>query len=99
MVTRQRSHMVRILLPVIVLFISAGALAIQTLAEAPEKPQVVKSGEGRAEDPGDTQKTTRKGWDKERDSPPPIASDDSVKYNYPIVYVRVPRPYPKKYYG
>jgi hypothetical protein len=52
-----------------------------------------------ADDPGDTKKATRKGWDRERDFPPPIASDKSVKYDYPIVYVRVPRPYPKAYYG
>src|ERR1043165_5380880 len=31
--------------------------------------------------------------------PPSIASDKEVKYDYPIVYVRVPRPYPKIYSG
>jgi hypothetical protein len=66
-------------------------LTLQTLAESP--PQKAE------EDRGDTVKTTRKGWDKDRDSPAPIASDKSVKYDYPIVYVRVPRPYPKAYYG
>src|SRR5262245_13893729 len=47
----------------------------------------------------DTQRTTRRGWDRTRDLPPPIASDQTVKYDHPIVYVRVPRPYPKTYYG
>jgi hypothetical protein len=59
----------------------------------------MKPTEGATADPGDTQRTTRKGWDKDRDYPPPIASDPTVKYDYPIVYVRVPRPYPKAYYG
>jgi hypothetical protein len=31
--------------------------------------------------------------------PPSISTDKSVKYDYPIVYVRVPRPYPKEYAG
>src|SRR5689334_6893525 len=52
-----------------------------------------------ADDPGDTKRTTRKGWDRDRDFPPPIASDATVKLDYPIVYVRVPRPYPKPYAG
>ena len=29
--------------------------------------------------------------------PPHISTDKSVPYDYPIVYVRVPRPYPKEY--
>lgn len=31
--------------------------------------------------------------------PPPLATDDSVQFDYPIVYVRVPRPYPAEYAG
>src|SRR5207302_1715580 len=51
-----------------------------------------------ADDPGDTKRTTRRSWDRENDFPRPITSDGTVKYDYPIVYVRVPRPYPKAYY-
>jgi Hydrazine synthase alpha subunit middle domain len=29
--------------------------------------------------------------------PPSISTDKSIQYDYPIVYVRVPRPYPKEY--
>jgi hypothetical protein len=68
---------------VLVLSISIGCLTIQALAD----------------DVGDTRKTTRRSWDKARDFPPLIASDKTVNYDYPIVYVRVPRPYPKTYYG
>ena len=31
--------------------------------------------------------------------PPPLATDKSIDYDYPIVYVRVPRPYPAEYAG
>ena len=79
----------RLFLPILLLCIGAGWLTIQTLAESPKK----------VDDSGDTQRTTRRGWSKDRDFPPPIASDSSVKFDYPIVYVRVPRPYPKAYYG
>jgi hypothetical protein len=50
-------------------------------------------------DDGDTTPTARRNWDSARDMPPPVASDPSVKLDYPIVYVRVPRPYPKAYHG
>jgi lysophospholipase L1-like esterase len=52
-----------------------------------------------AVDPGDTKPTTRRTWDSSRDFPPVITSDRTVTYDYPIVYVRVPRPYPRTYYG
>src|SRR5262245_46792453 len=48
---------------------------------------------------GDTKPATRRAWDSDRDLPPPIASDKTVAFDYPIVYVRVPRPYPKEYLG
>ena len=32
-------------------------------------------------------------------SPPPLSADKSIIYDYPIVYVRVPRPYPVEYAG
>src|SRR5262245_16489790 len=53
----------------------------------------------RADDRGDTKATTRRGWESAQDLPPPIASDRTVTFDYPIVYVRVPRPYPKAYSG
>src|SRR5262245_26435431 len=99
MFTRQAAHTVRLFLWTLVLSPGIGWLTIQTLAESAKEPRVVKPDERTAEDPVDTQKTTRQGWDKARDFPPPIASDGTVKYDYPIVYVRVPRPYPKSYYG
>src|SRR5262245_11977024 len=99
MFTRQAAHTVRLFLWTLVLSPGIGWLTIQTLAESAKEPRVVKPDERTAEDPVDTQKTTRQGWDKARDFPPPIASDSTVKYDYPIVYVRVPRPYPKAYYG
>jgi hypothetical protein len=79
--------------------LSVGWLSFRTQAEPPPAAPSAKPREGATEDPGDTQRTTRKGWDKDRDYPPPIASDRTVKYDYPIVYVRVARPYPKAYYG
>ncbi len=48
---------------------------------------------------GDTKPVPARAWDSSRDLPPQIASDKSVAYDYPIVYVRVPRPYPKEYYN
>jgi hypothetical protein len=57
----------------------------------------VKAGPDAAKNPGDTPRTTGRGWDKARDFPPPIGSDGTVQYDYPIVYVRVPRPYPQAY--
>src|SRR5262249_12830451 len=52
-----------------------------------------------AGDQGAPRPAARRPWDSARDLPPPIASDKEVKYDYPIVYVRVPRPYPKTYSG
>ena len=48
---------------------------------------------------GDTKPAPARAWDSSRDLPPQIANDKSVAYDYPIVYVRVPRPYPKEYYN
>jgi hypothetical protein len=51
------------------------------------------------ESTGDTKPTTRKTWDPTQDFPSPVVSDKSVQFDYPIVYVRIPRPYPKAYSG
>jgi hypothetical protein len=99
MFTHKPARTMRLVLPALVLSIGVSWLAIQALAGPAEKPGSVKTEEGAPADPGDTKKTTRRGWDKDRDFPRPIASDKTVKYDYPIVYVRVPRPYPKAYYG
>jgi hypothetical protein len=99
MFTRHPAPTVRLFLLALVLSLGVGWLTIQTLADSLQKPRLVKPDGRTAEDPGDTRKTTRQGWDKARDLPPSIASDATVKYDYPIVYVRVPRPYPKTYYG
>ena len=50
-------------------------------------------------DSGDTEYSPKRPWDPERDFPPQIATDKTVTYDFPIVYVRVPRPYPKEYYN
>ena len=69
----------------------AGWLAYQSQAG----PQL----KGDAADQGDTKPTTRRGWDAASDFPPAVASDKTLTFDYPIVYVRVPRPYPKAYYN
>ena len=48
---------------------------------------------------GDVTRAPKRPWDSQRDLPPPVASDKSVTFDYPIVYVRVPRPYPARYDG
>ena len=74
-----------ILVAAAVLFTGAGLIAIPTRADEPP------------EEPGDTKKTTLRDWDPARDLPRPVSSDASVTFDYPVVYVRVPRPYPKEY--
>ena len=51
------------------------------------------------EDQGDIKFGEARPWDSERDFPRPIADDKTVEYDYSIVYVRVPRPYPKEYFN
>ncbi|HZL87846.1 MAG TPA: hypothetical protein VFB96_05665 [Pirellulaceae bacterium] len=48
---------------------------------------------------GDTKFAKARPWDAERDFPRPITDDKTVTYDYPIVYVRVARPYPKEYFN
>jgi hypothetical protein len=75
-----------------------GWLGFQTASGSPQYKPGAKAGPV-ADSPGDTRPTTRRTWDSARDFPPPVASDPAVKLNYPIVYVRVPRPYPRAYAG
>jgi hypothetical protein len=51
------------------------------------------------EDQGDTKFAKARPWDADRDFPRPITDDKTVAYDYPIVYVRVARPYPKEYFN
>jgi hypothetical protein len=51
-----------------------------------------------ADEQGDTKSFPRRTWDPEQDFPPRVSTDKTVQLDYPIVYVRVPRPYPKEYY-
>ena len=74
-----------------ILLSGMGWLAYRSCAGA---PQPIAGG-----DQGDTKPAPRRPWDSARDMPLPVASDKAVKYDYPIVYVRVPRPYPKTYSG
>lgn len=53
----------------------------------------------RVDDGGDTRAAKARPWDAATDFPRPIADDPTVVYDYPIVYVRVPRPYPKEYFN
>ncbi len=53
---------------------------------------------GAADEQGDTKCFPRRTWDPKHDFPPPVSTDKTVRLDYPIVYVRVPRPYPKEYY-
>jgi hypothetical protein len=62
----------------------------QATAAEPDSP---------AERIGDTKPAPKRQWDPGRDFPPHVSKDKSVVFDYPIVYVRVPRPYPKEYYG
>lgn len=50
-------------------------------------------------DQGDTKPVQRRTWDPAQDFPRPIATDTAVKFDFPIVYVRVARPYPRAYNG
>jgi hypothetical protein len=50
-------------------------------------------------DQGDTKFAKARPWNAETDFPRPVAEDTSLKFDYPIVYVRVPRPYPKEYFN
>ena len=43
--------------------------------------------------------TPKRPWDSTRDLPPHVSTDTTVQFDYPIVYVRVPRPYPKEYFN
>jgi hypothetical protein len=73
--------------------------AFQSMGGGQPSAQDRKPADSEPNDPGDTKPAARRPWDSARDLPPPVASDPSVSYDYPIVYVRVPRPYPKAYYG
>jgi hypothetical protein len=51
-----------------------------------------------ADDDGDTEQFPRRTWDPKTDFPPLVKEDEAVTIDYPIVYVRVPRPYPEEYF-
>src|SRR5690349_15060836 len=80
------------------LLLSGGGVAGTPVraAELPKAPPAVTVS---AEDRGDTKPTMLKDWDPARDLPRPVTSDPSVAFDFPVVYVRVPRPYPKEYNG
>ncbi len=71
-----------------------GRLADQSpTASGADRPAQLPPTEGQ----GDTKSFPRRTWDAEHDLPPLVSTDPMVKLDYPIVYVRVPRPYPKEY--
>src|SRR4051812_7725612 len=47
----------------------------------------------------DLKDAPRGAWDAARDLPPDIHARPDIKWDYPIAYVRIPRPYPKEYFG
>src|SRR5438046_551412 len=47
----------------------------------------------------DLKDAPRGAWDAARDLPADIRSHHEVTWDYPIAYVRIPRPYPKEYAG
>lgn len=67
-------------------------------AAGAEPKVTVKANLLAANDQGDTKPFPRRTWDAAQDFPPQASMDKTVKFDYPIVYVRVPRPYPKDYY-
>lgn len=77
------------------LLIASGQISRTRAAEPVEKTD----SEAQTTDRGDTEYAKPRPWDPQRDTPPPITSADDVEYDYPIVYVRVPRPYPERYAG
>src|SRR5262245_39091429 len=50
-------------------------------------------------DRGDTRQASKRLWDSQRDLPARVSSNKEIRFDYPIVYVQVPRPYPKEYYN
>jgi hypothetical protein len=60
---------------------------------------IVSSSVAIGQDASDTTFTTKRTWDPSRDFPPDVQKDKTVTFDYPVVYVRVPRPYPKEYLG
>ena len=62
-------------------------------------PSLIECRLGAAENTGDTKPSPLRQWDPDRDFPPHVSKDKSVRFDYPVVYVAVPRPYPKEYYG
>src|SRR4051812_2712031 len=86
-----------VVLAAVVLGFGPGWLALQAPAGS-QPPGATAGGTGLADQP-DTKPTTRRAWDAARDFPAPVASDKAVTFDYPVVYVRVPRPYPKAYNG
>src|SRR5262245_59506151 len=83
---------------VLLLALSVGWFGFHPLAHSQTAPGAKADGAG-PDDAGDSKPASRRPCDPARDTPVPVASDKAVNYDYPIVYVRVPRPYPKAYNG
>jgi hypothetical protein len=74
-------------------------LSLALLAILFSTPLVAAENDTTADEGGDRKFAPARAWDPDRDYPPAIASDKSVTYDYPIVYVRVARPYPKEIFN
>jgi hypothetical protein len=68
-------------------------LLLESAAAAAETDAASSDGEE------DTRFAEARPWDSSRDHPKHVSTDTSVTYDFPIVYVRVPRPYPEAYSG
>lgn len=75
-----------------------GGLTLPHYFASPSR-QLVAAETANGDDQGDTKPAKPRAWDSTRDYPPHVSTDKSVTFDYPIVYVRVARPYPKEYYN
>lgn len=86
-----------VLFPATLLYAALALLAFRSPTGMTQERTDAKTAAADGRD--DTKPVTRRTWDAATDLPRPVASDKSVLVDYPIVYVRVPRPYPKAYSG
>ncbi|MFT5524904.1 MAG: hypothetical protein ACI9HK_002868, partial [Pirellulaceae bacterium] len=76
----------------------AAKSAVATIALAIAVPLLLGS-PVEAVEPARPVATPKRPFDPKLDFPPHVSTDKTVTYDFPVVYVRVPRPYPKEYYN
>jgi hypothetical protein len=80
---------------VAIAWLAAVVLIYQAVAQENQSPTTTSA---RDAEVGDTQRFDRLTWEPKTDFPPPVKDDKALTLDYPIVYVRVARPYPKEYF-